>query len=306
MYQDYFNDVINYYRIGEKNADLPQRLMRPTPAGIKAECEFAFKSRFQKTDLRTLTAFFETENESDSLLRVIHRCERDRFKPLVNFLKGRTSSTDHLNIELLAWLIDFPNRPYKEDYSNITKESQNEVQNRSTEETNLERSIKGGYKFEEENTETEILFQKAPLEFLKSENMEQNPIGFWKIRQKTVLALAGVLLFSLFGFFYIITTHSKPQQCMIWVVDHYEPTSCEPKPGSVPVVALDTQKIKNFRMISQAEALKIAAIGKLWYIKRNGKIEYYTAGGSHPIESFRELRPITKYMIKTHLTSSVE
>ncbi|MCW3105735.1 MAG: hypothetical protein JWQ09_241 [Segetibacter sp.] len=300
MYQDYFNDVIKYYRIGERNADLPQRLMRPTPAGIKAECESAYKSRFQKIDLRTLSAFFAIEKDTDGMLRVIKRCETDRFRPLVNFLKGKTSTTDHLNIELLAWLIDFPNRPYKDDYSTASQEAPADIVGRAFVATKVGSHVEGELKFEKEDTGVEKVTEREFQEVRKYENKKGGLIAFLNIRQKLVFGVVGVVLLTLLGF-YIVTGNSKPQQCMVWVVDHYEPTSCEPKPGGAPIVALDQQKIKNFRMISRSEAIKIAAVGKLWYIKREGNIEYYTAGGSHPIEQYRDVKPITKYMIETHL-----
>lgn len=113
MYQDYLNDIIRHYRAGERNGDIPQRLIQPTPGSVKDECLSACEVRFQKKDLRTLTAFFKVGSDQDAILRAIHRCDRDRFRPLVNFLKGATNNTDDLNIELLAWLIDFPQRPFK-------------------------------------------------------------------------------------------------------------------------------------------------------------------------------------------------
>lgn len=41
----------------------------------------------------------------------IRRFDPDKFKPLVNFLK-KNLNTNEKNVELLAWLIDFPARPY--------------------------------------------------------------------------------------------------------------------------------------------------------------------------------------------------
>lgn len=123
MYQDYLNDIIRHYRAGERNGDIPQRLIQPTPGSIKDECLSACEVRFQKKDLRTLTAFFKVGSDQGAILRAIHRCDRDRFRPLVNFLKGATNNTDDLNIELLAWLIDFPQRPFKaEEYAGFPDE----------------------------------------------------------------------------------------------------------------------------------------------------------------------------------------
>jgi hypothetical protein len=128
MYQDYIDDIIKHYQAGKKNGDLPLRLIQPTPGNVKEECLSVCETRFQKKDLRILTAFFKVDNDQAAVLRAIHRCDRDRFKPLANFLKGITNSTDDLNIELLAWLIDFPNRPFKaEEYAETSGEVENIV-----------------------------------------------------------------------------------------------------------------------------------------------------------------------------------
>ncbi len=52
-------------------------------------------------------------NKSKSCHAIIQRCDTDKFRPLVNYLRGRSESTDEKNIELLAWLIDFPGRPWE-------------------------------------------------------------------------------------------------------------------------------------------------------------------------------------------------
>ncbi|MCF3110243.1 hypothetical protein LL912_15775 [Niabella sp. CC-SYL272] len=62
-----------------------------------------------------LNKFFGEGDDQVAVLKAIKKCETDKFKPLRNFLKKETESTDDKNIELLAWLIDFKERPY--DYS---------------------------------------------------------------------------------------------------------------------------------------------------------------------------------------------
>jgi hypothetical protein len=155
MYLDYINDILAYYRASETNASLPQRLMRPTPGSIKDECLAVCKTRFDQKDISTLTTFFEAENDRDKILLAIDRFNRDRFRPLVNFLKGATGSTDDLNIELLAWLIDFPRRPYKaEGYQEKPQDTSPGIQNNT---------VKG-----------EIEAEQTPEEKLTTNNNEQN------------------------------------------------------------------------------------------------------------------------------------
>ncbi|KAA8484050.1 hypothetical protein BDE36_3573 [Arcticibacter tournemirensis] len=61
--------------------------------------------------------FFERKVDADGYERVIRQFDTERFKPLCNFLKRRTNNTDEINIELLAWLIDFQPRPYYTDWT---------------------------------------------------------------------------------------------------------------------------------------------------------------------------------------------
>ncbi|MBO9592511.1 MAG: hypothetical protein J7599_06330 [Niabella sp.] len=66
-----------------------------------------------------LDSFFGEGNDQAAVLKAIKKCEIDKFRPLRNFLKKETESTDDKNIELLAWLIDFKDRPcdYTKSYN---------------------------------------------------------------------------------------------------------------------------------------------------------------------------------------------
>ncbi len=111
MYISYLDDIVAYYQAMQKSGNLPQRLIIPTPASIKDECMAVFESRYRETDGRNLSAFFRVENDKAKIHRAIKQIEISRFRPLQKFLQQNTK-TDDLNIELLAWLIDFPDRPY--------------------------------------------------------------------------------------------------------------------------------------------------------------------------------------------------
>jgi hypothetical protein len=123
MYKDYLDDILRYYRAEERNAKLPQRLIAPTPGNLKDECIAVHKARFHKKDLSMLISFFGVEGDPETVLRAIRNFDREKFKPLANFLCGKTNKTDDLNIELLAWLTNFSMRPYTpENYSNTAVE----------------------------------------------------------------------------------------------------------------------------------------------------------------------------------------
>ncbi len=92
-------------------------LVNPTPAKLRQECIVVFRGMLIENeadpiDLMLLRSFFERPGEEDLRLSTIRTFDTDKFKPLCNFLKGRTGKTSDKNLELLAWLIDFSLRPY--------------------------------------------------------------------------------------------------------------------------------------------------------------------------------------------------
>jgi hypothetical protein len=93
--------------------------------------------------------------------------------------------------------------------------------------------------------------------------------------------------------------------CMYWHEDHYEPVSCNQKIPHARVIALDTVKLKNFRKITRPDTLTYEAMGKVWYCKINGKLEFYTSDGEHPVVFGRELKAITIYIIDKYILSGL-
>lgn len=89
--------------------------------------------------------------------------------------------------------------------------------------------------------------------------------------------------------------------CMIWTKDHYQSVSCNQKNGELSVIATDTGRLSHFRKINNPDTITSRSLGKIWYIKLNGDIEYYTAGGPHPIHNERQLHPLTLYMLNKYI-----
>ncbi|UOU99424.1 hypothetical protein MUU74_05550 [Chryseobacterium daecheongense] len=96
----------------KEKGKLSLNLVAPTPAKLKQECSIVYSERYKEKDGKTLRLFFLPKDDSTDYGISIRNTDTDRFKPLSNFLKGKTSETEDKNIELLAWLIDFEPRPY--------------------------------------------------------------------------------------------------------------------------------------------------------------------------------------------------
>ncbi|WP_133177601.1 hypothetical protein [Chitinophaga parva] len=111
----------------------------------------------------------------------------------------------------------------------------------------------------------------------------------------TMLAGAGVYLAFKFKW------GMPPEGCMYWAGDHYERISCNEKKANTLIIAYDAEHLAHFRKITTPDTITYKAVGRVWYIKLNGNLEYFTADGYHPVEIHRKLHPITEYIIRTYL-----
>lgn len=122
LFIDYKKNVLHELECAKIRAELSDNLLRPTPSKIRSECLIVLRERFNKeTDTKSLRLFFghlKTQNEAE---KAILNLDINRFKPLTNFLKGKTRETADKNIELLAWLINVKPRPYS--FATTTTES---------------------------------------------------------------------------------------------------------------------------------------------------------------------------------------
>jgi hypothetical protein len=109
-------------------------------------------------------------------------------------------------------------------------------------------------------------------------------------------AIAALIVIVLAGGIYWQLT----RQCMYWAGDHYQSSSCNIKLGDTAIIAFDEQKAR-LKKINRPDTISYKAIGRVWYVKIDKGIEYYTADGFHPIDTRRKLHPITKYMIDMHI-----
>jgi hypothetical protein len=112
--------------------------------------------------------------------------------------------------------------------------------------------------------------------------------------RKTIAALIVIVLAC--GLYWGLT-----RQCMYWAGDHYQMSSCDIKLGDTGMIAFDEQKAR-LKRINRPDTISYKAIGRVWYVKIDKGIEYYTAGGFHPIEYKKKLKPITVYMIDKYIT----
>lgn len=97
--------------------------------------------------------------------------------------------------------------------------------------------------------------------------------------------------------FYLL--YNKGDECMYWTGDHYEKIDCDA--GINGKNLLNEERWKNFRKITNPDTITAWSIGKLYYLKTNNAMEYFTAGGKHPVYVTRTLKVLSQYMFDKHL-----
>ncbi|HVI46203.1 MAG TPA: hypothetical protein VM802_15110 [Chitinophaga sp.] len=330
---DYQKSVFADYQRKKTENALSPRLIHPTPAKIRDECIAVCEERYEAKDEQVLRTFFGKKDDLAAYIQAIRKYEPDRFKPLLNYLRGQVDSPDETNIELLAWLIDFEPRPYNDRHRYVP--ANYELAPSSTE---MEQRIKTEKPEVEEEDEQEVREKSKEIVEKRPEVPEEEPggseqpdgtrLGFGSLlgtptprdtdpppeKRKRVLniRLTITLIFSFLiigaGVYWYQNRDQHPrmpltgkESCMYWAGDHYQEVSCNQNLGDTLVLALDSTKLKSFRKITQPDTITGYSIGHVWYVKVEGGIEFYTADGFHPIYHLKKLKPLTSYIITTYI-----
>jgi hypothetical protein len=283
MLVDYQSLVLNSYKRKLATDDLSPLLKQPSPANLRDECIAMCKAGYVPKDERALRAFFGKHGDKAEYLEAIDHFDINKFKALQKFLLGESNSTDIKNIELLAWLIDFPERPfvYGKSYR-----------------------IEGTVEPTIRPTEPEVDNTIEPPSLPNSQSMAATPPDDTKVATKKIikfgtrqtLAATTVLVGISMAFWFGNTKGDGG--CMYWEIDHYQPIACNQQPNKANafIIPLDTVKVKYFKKIMLPDTIMRRSIGAIWYSKINNVVEFYTAAGYHPVEIDRRLKPLSEYM----------
>ena len=301
--ETYKKEILDKYKL-EKGGEVSIYLAKSTSANIRAACVLLLNKRNSERDNHILNHFFQFKNERNKL-KEIQDFDVDKFKPIVNFLKGRAKNTSTQNIELISWLIDFQPRPLQEylrDKNYSATISENPLAKQEHE-----------------------INERVDVVGLINEGL--NKEGTHKIKEKQIkgskwliLGFICIFLIMLMTWFFKTNGNSNQKQinnsintevenrCMTWAINHYEEVSCNTKPYSkygTEVLGYEDVKIKNFKKIDVNMATDFFApiTNKplIWYIKsKNGEIEYFTSPGLHPITG-KTLNEITPYIIQKYV-----
>ncbi len=305
MFGDYIDLVLQDYTQKKENNKLAIALIHLKPAGLRDLClELYTKKYDRKKDELAVYGFFGQHEDKGTMVKTIKNFDASKFKPLINYLKKETNKTDEKNIELLAWLIDFELRPFE-----LSKNY------RIEEDVVAPVITEGGNTPAEDN---DPIVNPDHGETKESPVSEESPSTkpLDRSRFKKAVLYSGILIFITAGIYILYNSNKStsdtppimgktlngPEACMYWTGDHYEQVSCQDKKDGL-VIALDSFKLQHFRKITRPDTITQNHVGRVWYIKNGGDIEFYTTDGMHPVEIKKRLKPATAYIIDKYILS---
>lgn len=303
MFSEYKSRVLKQYRLKLEEGSLPLNLMQPTPGRLKRECLVAFE-RIKEKDLKTLSDFFGPRENQTEYVQAIRRIETDKFRPLEGFLKGKVQNPDDKNIELLAWLIDFPDRPYRFGIGGLKKEYLP---------TEIKKADNICHPISEADQQTISgagIELSLPAVATRTEILDKTRFSLISKYKPHFLMMGIILILGTIGISfnnYISGNQTTEDSisgnaCMYWAGEQYIETACDKQIPNSIVIGLDRFRLDNFRKISQLDSISEADIGKVWYYKiKRDKVEFYTSGGTHPEYPNKHLKPMTRYMYNKYV-----
>lgn len=325
----YAQAVKEVYDELKRERKLPLRLTNPKRGNIKDHLIFIIDNHYKESDKKFYTEFLGVYNNLEELKRKVKKLKTDSLRPISNFLNNNTQNPEDLVIELLAVLINFQPRPQNyqvHSYESICKKLLDKIkigEYKIYENTNTDSSInKSKSKDQKEQTSstssviitagtvhlTGTLIEKLPPLESEINNKKRRStsshilrIGQWSI----IPTLLTVYLFfnssngsNIMG---SIGLQPSSNQCMYWDENKFIPVSCDEKRGTNLILAMDPFVLEKFQKITEIDTISNRSIGKVYYAKQNGVVEFFTAPGFHPENQKTQLRPMSKYMWEKYI-----
>ncbi|HEY4289194.1 MAG TPA: hypothetical protein VGN00_18965 [Puia sp.] len=297
----YSRAVLAYYQEKLDAGGLSIDIRQLSPASLKAACLQTCRDRYEKKDERLLKDFFEAGNDREAFLLAIDGQGIDKFRPVVNFLRGKTKNPDDKIIELVAWLIDFKDRPYdpRIDYSSPPVPPDDPP-------------VKNWVKVASEHSPQPVIVEKEPDRPgpppPEKDNVSSSAAMAGKKRAervRTIFAIAAAAVTCIAVYWNwshrLAPSPADGQACMFWAGDHFQPIPCDKKAGAALIVPLDAGRLLRFKKITRPDTITENALGNIWWAKFGNQYEFYTLPGKHPIDTSIKLKVMNDYAFLRYL-----
>ncbi|MDT4821152.1 hypothetical protein FQZ97_543150 [compost metagenome] len=288
----------NYKRLCA-NPAVSARLKNPTDAGIKRECAKALLKWNALKDRSIVGDFLSCDYEISILARELK--DSEKFKPVVNFLKGKTQRPSEITLAFADWLIEV---------------NLEEIEKRSAEERDqlvmIKEESRKGERREDVRDKSDIFNPTNGVQMQPLLNIAVSSKNKWLMPSKRYRIALILIILLTGGGFYTKKLMSSPEikiqmpgadeKCMYWNGVQYVPVQCnDTLQSSKVIIPLHIQELVGLQRITRQDTLSLADVNKIWYIKTNNKIECYTAKGRYPLDTNRRLRILSKGIYETYI-----
>ncbi|MGY4537407.1 hypothetical protein ACVW0P_001826 [Mucilaginibacter sp. UYNi724] len=270
----YKKTVVNAY-LQKRNQAQENWLIKPTRGRIRQLCCKLVEDGLSKQDEKMLYQYLEMESGDRDFLAAIKETDADDFQGFVQFLNNTEINPAEPKVELLAWLIDFPARPYSK-YIETEKDGPAIAED--------EERVKPPVKDDDET--------KLPPKGPEQETPPTLP-PVNKIDKRWSIGIVALLVGGL-----VLWRVWPEKKCMYWSDDRYVKTYCDVPRSDQPLLPLDRAKLEGFQKIKKTDTLNSPyALDHFWYTRVADSLEVYTARGTHPLHPDQQLQPVTDYVV---------
>lgn len=282
-FDDYLKEIRAYIAIA-KEGTRSNFIQKTTVVSLRKYCLYLFDEGLNNADEQNFRLFFQIKKDDD-LRTGIQKFDADKFRPIKNFIDGKTENPSQVNIELIAILLDFNPRPFsKFSKSNLSENAtiQKEEELKSFVETKNEVVARN---------DTEIAIKNESATYLSKNNL---------IRK---VGIGSLVVLSFFG---VKNTFFKEKECMQWQEDHYVRVECKSQKlgfsnyseAVIPYDEIEFQRKK----ITVCDTTTFVRNEKpiIWYSKKNNVVDFFNMNGENP-ENGADLRKVTTHIIKTYV-----
>lgn len=303
--EEYRDQVYQTYLKKKEEGRLPLNLEDPKPANLRDECLIILSQRHSSIDEKILSDFFGIPKAGRDYAFCIYQYDLKLLKPLQNFLKGKTKQPETKNINLLAWLIDFEDRPFRFDDNapSIEQKKEYEEEPVSTDTAKENKELV--------NTKAEASFPSDKVQKIKKDASIIEVEGIMggnddlskkRLKLNYIIILIAVIFigFSVAALGGWINIFHK-EECMYWKENHFESIACNQDSLNINAIALNPERLNHFQKITRIDTLKENCIGKIWYSKIDNELEFFTGSGMHPVHIEKGLKLVTLYIYDTYI-----
>lgn len=313
MTEQYKVELLEFYDLKKEKNQLADNLRNLRRSNLRRGCLEFFTVKNTRKDHEIIKAFFDPLGKFNDPIKSIEKVELDRFRPLITFLKKETILRDEASIKLIAWLIGFDSYQewgFKKGIIQAERDDSGGEGNGDEEEEAGDEHGDKSTDEDDENGKSDTDGKNGPADppdFLH--RILYITIGQPFSLKKTIFSCAVLLLCST-GIFLLLKkmnaeTIRQPtaeEKCMYWTGTHYEPVKCDEKIENVTIIPINLQALNNLKKIDLTDTLTSYSLGKVWYSKIDGKHEFFTDSGTHPVNHYKKLKPLSKYILSNYVS----